>query len=207
MIEFNDKQILILQIAEKLFAENGFDGTLIRDIAKDANVNIAMISYYFGSKEKLLERLIFFRSQDLRIKLKNLFEEAIDPIQKIEKFIEYYIEKIDSNRNMYQILHFEITNKRRAMDLEAFTEVKKGNLQILEKIINEGQQQKCFKTNIQVPLITPTILGTYFNFVTNKPFFENILGLDSEDKFNTYIKNELTNHIKQTIKSLLIYEN
>ena len=190
-----------------MFAENGFDGTSIRDIAKDANVNIAMISYYFGSKEKLLERLIFFRSQDLRIKLKNLFEEAIDPIQKIEKFIEYYIEKIDSNRNMYQILHFEITNKRRAMDLEAFTEVKKGNLQILEKIINEGQQQKCFKTNIHVALITPTILGTYFNFVTNKPFFENILSLDSEDKFNSYIKNELTNHIKQTIKSLLIYEN
>ena len=52
MTEFNEKQLEILQVAEQLFAEEGFDGTSVRDIAKKANVNIAMISYYFGSKEK-----------------------------------------------------------------------------------------------------------------------------------------------------------
>jgi len=46
--EFNEKQIQILQVTEKLFAEKGFDGTSIRDIAKQANINIAMVSYYFG---------------------------------------------------------------------------------------------------------------------------------------------------------------
>lgn len=51
MTDFNDKQIEILLVAEKLFSEHGFDGTSIRDIAKEANINIAMISYYFGSKK------------------------------------------------------------------------------------------------------------------------------------------------------------
>ena len=54
-MKFNDKQIEILNVAERLFAEEGFDGTSVRDIAKNANVNVAMISYYFGSKEKLLD--------------------------------------------------------------------------------------------------------------------------------------------------------
>ena len=54
----NDKQLQILLVAEKLFAEKGFDGTSIRNIAKEAGINIAMVSYYFGSKEKMLEALI-----------------------------------------------------------------------------------------------------------------------------------------------------
>ncbi|MGK4569036.1 TetR/AcrR family transcriptional regulator [Flavobacterium sp. 3HN19-14] len=34
MVELNEKQIRILQVAEKLFAEKGFDGTSIRNISK-----------------------------------------------------------------------------------------------------------------------------------------------------------------------------
>jgi AcrR family transcriptional regulator len=207
MTDFNDKQIQILQVAEKLFAEKGFDGTSIRAISKQAKINIAMVSYYFGSKEKMLERLIFYRTQDLKMKLENLFKEELQPIQKIEKFIELYIEKIDQNRDLYQILHFEISSKKRTLDLEVFTEVKKGNLNSLTKIIEEGQAQNLFKKNIIIPLITPTVLGTYFHFHTNKTFFEAILDLDTPEKYNMYIKNELTKHIQQTIKSLLLHEN
>ena len=63
---FNDKQIQILEVAEILFAEKGFDGTSIRNIAKLAKINIAMVSYYFGSKERLLESLIVNRTSDLK---------------------------------------------------------------------------------------------------------------------------------------------
>lgn len=49
------KEENILFAAEKLFAEKGFEGTSTREISKAANVNISMISYYFGSKEKLYE--------------------------------------------------------------------------------------------------------------------------------------------------------
>ncbi|MEO6348401.1 MAG: TetR family transcriptional regulator, partial [Aquaticitalea sp.] len=59
-MSLNDKQIQILEVAEKLFAEHGFDGTSVRQIAHEADINIAMISYYFGSKEKLLEALFNF---------------------------------------------------------------------------------------------------------------------------------------------------
>ncbi|WP_435525244.1 TetR/AcrR family transcriptional regulator [Chryseobacterium indoltheticum] len=39
----------IIRCTEKLFAENGLQGTSTREISKEAaNVNITMISYYFG---------------------------------------------------------------------------------------------------------------------------------------------------------------
>ena len=207
MQEFNEKQIQILQIAEKEFANNGFDGTSIRQISKAAHVNVAMVSYYFGSKEKLLECLIDYRTTDLKMILENLFNEDRSPIEKIEKFIQFYLNKIDENRNFHHILLFEITSKKRAMDLESFNQIKKSNIKSLEKIIHEGQNLNVFRKDINIPLIIPTILGTYFYFQMNKPFLSDILMLDSEEKYNDYTKNELTNHIQQTIKSLLLNAN
>lgn len=207
MSDFNQKQIEILQVAEQLFAEKGFDGTSIREISKIAKINIAMVSYYFGSKEKLLESLILFRTSDLKLKLENLYDEKVAPLQKIEKFIAFYIEKVNSNKNMYQILNFENSTKRRVSDSDVFTAIKKGNLQTLKNIIKEGQDALVFKKNVNVELITPTILGTYFYFNMNKPFFGEIFHLESENDFNDYVKFHLTKHIQQTIKALLIYDN
>ena len=110
MTDFNDKQIEILQAAEKLFAEHGYDGTSVRDIAKSANINIAMISYYFGSKEKLLEALIIYRISDMRLQMENLYREDLTPLEKIDRLIELYIKRINQNKGMYQIIHFEISS-------------------------------------------------------------------------------------------------
>jgi AcrR family transcriptional regulator len=205
--DFNDKQIQILQVAETLFAEKGFDGTSIRDIAKEAKINIAMISYYFGSKEQLLESLILYRATDIKSQLDILILEDLSPLEKINKLIELYISKINANRCIYKIVHFEFSSQKREINMEAFTELKKGNLRTLELIIQEGQEKGLFKKEIIVPLITPTILGTYFHFHMNRPFYENLLELNTEEKYETYIKTVLTKHIQQTIKALLIYEN
>jgi AcrR family transcriptional regulator len=43
----------LLDAAEELFCEHGFDATTIRDIATAANCNIASVNYYFGGKDKL----------------------------------------------------------------------------------------------------------------------------------------------------------
>ena len=207
MSNFNEKQIHILQVAEKLFAEHGFDGTSIRMISKEAGINVAMVSYYFGSKESLLEKLIIYRTSDLTLKLENVLKTEASPIIKIENYVNLYIEKMDCNKNLYQILHTEISSPKRAIDLKAFSEVKKNNLETLKNIIELGQNQKIFKKDINVALITPMILGTYFHFHSNKPFFKDLLNLKTEVAYNNYIKNEFTRHIQQTIKSLLLNES
>lgn len=57
-IEKNDNSAMkILKAAEEVFAEKGFDGARVDEIAKRAGVNKALIYYYFESKEKILEEL------------------------------------------------------------------------------------------------------------------------------------------------------
>lgn len=53
-----DKREHIINTAIKLFASKGFEGTSIRDLAAAADVNVAMVNYYFGSKEKLFESMV-----------------------------------------------------------------------------------------------------------------------------------------------------
>ncbi len=204
---FNHKQIQIIEVAETLFSEKGFDGTSIRNIAKLAHINVAMVSYYFGSKERLLESLIVYRTSDLKLQLDKLLQEELEPLEKINKLIALYIDRINHNKGIYRILHFEFTSKKREQNIQAFSELRKGNLKSLEVIIEEGQKKGIFRKDIIVPLITPTILGTFFHFHMNKPFFENLLNLKTEDLYNNYIKTNLTTHIQQTIKALLIYES
>ena len=207
MIELNDKQIEILQVAEKLFAEEGFDGTSIRDIAKMANVNIAMISYYFGSKEKMLEALVLSRITDMRLQLENLYNENIPPFAKVDRMVELYITRINKNRCIYQILHSEFSNKKRELNFEGFTEMKKSNLETFRNIIKEGQDSGDFQQDINVALLPPIIMGTYFQFHTNKPFYKQILDLKTEEEYNHYISTTLIQHIQKTIKALLVYAN
>lgn len=52
-----DTKIRILTTAEKLFAAKGFHNTSLRDITKDAGVNLAAVNYHFGSKDSLFEEV------------------------------------------------------------------------------------------------------------------------------------------------------
>lgn len=48
----------ILNVAERLFAEQGYAATSLRHIIAEAGVNLAAIHYHFGSKEELLDELV-----------------------------------------------------------------------------------------------------------------------------------------------------
>lgn len=205
--DLNDKQIEILKVAETLFAEKGFEGTSIRDISKEANINVAMVSYYFGSKEKLLEALILYKTSGLKEQLVNLIEEKLEPVEKINKLIELYVNRLNCNRGIYRVLHFELASMKRALKIQSLSDIKKANLQSLEIIVHEGQIKGIFRKDVIIPLIMPTMLGTYFHFQMNKTYFEEILDLKTDEEFNTYIKTTLTMHIQQTIKALLTYES
>ena len=54
----NDTKTKILDIAEKLFAEIGIHATSIRQIVKEAGVNVASLHYHFGSKEAVIHQTV-----------------------------------------------------------------------------------------------------------------------------------------------------
>ena len=62
----DDTKSRILDSAEELFAEGGFDGVSARDITKHARCNVASINYYFGGKDSLYNEICRRRLNALR---------------------------------------------------------------------------------------------------------------------------------------------
>ncbi len=83
-----DTRTHILDVAEKHFATNGFAGTSLRGIIKDAKVNVAAVAYHFGTKEDLyvevMERfavpVVTQQLEQLRAVLHEPTENEITPI-------------------------------------------------------------------------------------------------------------------------------
>src|SRR3954447_13260831 len=100
----DNKKDHILAVAEELFGEKGFDGTSVRDIAQQAGVNLAMISYYFGSKEKLLESLIEVRAVYAYGILEGLNkDQTLSPWDKIERLVDFYVDRVLNNLRFHNI--------------------------------------------------------------------------------------------------------
>lgn len=205
-MELNEKQIQILEIAEKLFAENGFSGTSVRQISKEAGINIAMISYYFGSKEKMLESLLQFRIGDFRMELETILSNGNDFLAIVDKAISLVIRKIHSNRRTYKIIHFEYSNESRDVAFEKYIDDKKANYLQIEQFVKRGQEAGVFSIQVNSNLIMPTVLGTYFHFYYNKRFFKELNNLKEGKSTDNFVTEILTPHVQRTIKALLTYE-
>ena len=67
----------ILDAAEALFMEHGFEATSLRQITAAANVNLAAVHYHFGSKEELFEAV-------LRRRLDPMNQERLDLLTRFE---------------------------------------------------------------------------------------------------------------------------
>ncbi len=68
---------LILDAAEAIFANSGFDGATTRAIAEDAGVNPALIHYHFKSKEQLFEAVFARRSEEINARRRALLAAVI----------------------------------------------------------------------------------------------------------------------------------
>lgn len=85
----------ILDHAEKLFGEQGYAATSLRQIIADAGVNLAAIHYHFGSKEELLDEIMMRKAgpvNDERLALLDRFEaEAGTHAPAAEKVLEAFL--------------------------------------------------------------------------------------------------------------------
>ena len=86
----NDTRAAVLRAARGLFAKKGFQGTTLRAVAARARVDVALVSYFFGSKEQLFENAI-----DLPSIAEGLGELLRDQSPGLgRRIVRYYLERV-----------------------------------------------------------------------------------------------------------------
>ncbi len=93
------KRDRILDVAEKLFAEHGFDGVTLRQIAGGAEVDVALASYHFGKKLDLFnavfERRASYLNEARREALHKVQAEAGSAGANVEQIIEAFLRPLE----------------------------------------------------------------------------------------------------------------
>ncbi|WP_082738254.1 TetR/AcrR family transcriptional regulator [Chryseobacterium sp. CCH4-E10] len=202
------KEENILFAAEKLFAEKGFEGTSTREIAKAANVNISMISYYFGSKEKLYEKLVEYRMSEGQFFSKDILERTdINDWEKIEKIVDQFAGKVRHQKCFYRIMQREQLHTQNHHIVEFLKQTKMGFISMYSKILESGLKKGIFTKNPPIYLLHSTVSGTLFYASNAKEMYKEFLNnTDEEDVFDDTYYTELNTHIKYLLKDLLGYE-
>jgi AcrR family transcriptional regulator len=208
-MEYNDKQIQIMEAAERLFADHGFAGTSVRDIAEAAGVNLAMISYYFGSKEKLMEAMFQHRGQHLKMQLQNiLLNSNMTSVQKVEKLIDEYIDRIFQKQCFHKVMIREQMMNNTGPIAEQIAQLKQTNQTLFKQIIQEGQKKGDFKKGIDIPFLMMTLVGTAGQLIATQHYYReaNHLQSLSGEEFEKHIKKKLSAYFKTLFKAILSYE-
>lgn len=205
----SDKKTHIIDVAVELFSKNGFEGTSMRDLASAAGVNIAMINYYFGSKEKLFEAIVEGRSEKSRKEFEELAQDSsLTPIQKMDRIIEMKVNKVLEKRHFHKVLQNEVMlNKRPELNI-AIGNIFKKNGVLIRSILEEGIENGDFN-KVDLGLIVSTIMGTINHVFLSRTICNLIFEPTTQnpDPFeNPKIKKRVINHLKNMIHIYLLKE-
>ena len=203
---YSDKQLSIIRAAEELFAKHGFDGTSVRDIAHHANVNVAMISYYFGSKENLFESIVTNRMASSGVMLEGILaDENLTPFEKLKTVVDRYVDRILEHPFYHKILMRQQLAHGTG-DLSApMMQIKLRNLSLIKKIVQEGIRKKMFVKHVDVALLNATLFGVFYQVVNNEAFYRHVWGLEdlSQEAFHQQLSKKLKIHLKFLLQSVL----
>jgi len=207
-MEYNEKQIQIMEAAERLFADKGFAGSSVRDIAEAAGVNLAMISYYFGSKEKLMEAMFQHRGQYFKIQLESILHSDMKPMQKVEKLIDDYIDRIFKKQCFHKVMMREQMVNSIGPISEQIAQLKQTNQDLFRQLIQEGQKKGDFKKGVDIPFLMITLVGTASHLIGTQHYYRQANNLQSlsGEEFEKHIKKKLSAYLKTLFKAILTYE-
>ena len=180
-----DTKERIMEVAVRLFAKKGYSATGVREIAREARVNLAMISYYFGSKRGILEAILelFFR------RYREVVQGALKsgaPQEKLRMFIRSVILFFRENPEFVRIAVTEIP-----YDVPEIAQFKaervKGIVDLLRKgFLGEGVSP------IKPEVIGPALLGTLISPFLLRSVMEEVFNISFDDSFYKRYAEQIT---------------
>ena len=190
-----DPKQQILEAAIGLFARKGFSATGVREIAQQARVNIAMISYYFGSKRGVLEAALdLFFQRYLEVAEHSLAGDD-PPEQKMRRFIRSIVIFSRNNKDLVRIAFTELPFDM--PEIAAFKAERGRKIAALfqNKLLSamEGRLPR----PIRLEIVGPAFTGMLVSHFLHRPVLEGI--------FRTSFDEEFYEQYAEEIADLLFY--
>ena len=184
----------ILQAAQNIFIKKGMDGARMQEIADEAQINKALLHYYFRSKQKLFEAIFDNLFKQIFPNFSLLFNKEIHILNRLDIFIENYLEILMQNPGLPAFILKEI-NRDPEMIVAAFR--RQGfQPQLVAKMFEEemaaGNIRKMNPSDLLISLLSNCIFP-----LAAQPLLQIMLFDNAPNRYQEFLNNR-----KETAKEM-----
>ncbi|HEX7416213.1 MAG TPA: TetR/AcrR family transcriptional regulator [Smithellaceae bacterium] len=170
----------ILIAARKTFAEYGYSGTHVDEIAQRAGVNKATLYYQIGDKDTLYANVIHQVIGNVAQGIAQAVAKVDDPEEKLKAYIAFIADAVDKNPEMPPIMMREIASGGLNLPRVVVEDIS-SVLTILISILDEGRKKGIFMEAVPF-LIHMMILGTILFYKGASPIKDRQVWLPADIK-------------------------
>ncbi len=153
-----DKRERILDAAERVFAQSGFYGARVAEIARNAGVADGTIYLYFKSKDDLLISLFESRMERVNEQMATAASAADSPTEKLLAMIRGHLQMVHDNPLVAEVLTIELRQSSKFM--KEYSNPRFGEfLKLMAQVISDGQATGAFASEIPAPHAARMIFG------------------------------------------------
>ena len=172
----------IIDVATREFADNGFAGARVDEIAAKMSTTKRMIYYYFGNKEQLYVEVLEHAYSGIRALEQNLDVEHLDPVDAIRQLAELTFDHHESHPDFIRLVSIE--NIHRAEHIARSTVLSglaNPALDVLARILDRGCAEGVFHGDVD-PLDLHMVISSFCVFrIANRHTFQAIFKRDMLD--------------------------
>lgn len=171
----------ILSAARKRFSRQGFRGTRVDDIARDARVNKERVYAYFGSKHNLFVLVLKEAFEEVARADKTLLDMPDQEIGHLqERLFRHYVDFHAKHPHFRRLLAWE--NLEGGKHTEALHEVRDPSFHTLRQLYRKGQQLRHFREDVTFEAWVLVIISVSYFYFANLQTMSRTLELDLGDE-------------------------
>jgi AcrR family transcriptional regulator len=168
----------IKEAAKRVFTKKGYAATRTRDIAEESGYNLALINYYFRSKQKLFDIIMLEHIQGFVVSIMPILNDKHTTLkEKVATLVSHYIDMLKESPDLPIFILSEIAADPKKLIAKAQANKVTDDIYIIEQYKEMVQQKKVAMNPLHLMLNMMSLI--VFPFVA-RPLLSDKLGLSSE---------------------------
>ena len=191
---------IILNKAEKLFADSGFVSVSMTNIANACNMSKANLYHHFSSKEDLYRQILIRAQKNTQNILEKTKEITGTNIEKIEFFINEHLNQMLKDPMKYKLLAREFSDLGLSSRSLTSIGLMEQNLSQIVALIDQAKRKKEIIETTDSRLLAYQLLSPNLTYITHQDLFDSVfegLGPSSNKDFSKTLTTNLLNGVKR----------
>jgi len=163
----------LLETASRIFADRGFDGARVDEIAQRAGVNKRMIYVYFGSKDELYREVLGRHFEQVIALSRSALSSETDPRAQAATILRRYLHFLAEHPDLVRLLAWEnLANSRRAGDV--LVDMASTGLKALHGVVEAGIAQGVFRRDLEPRKLVMSLSALCLGYFSQRMLVETV---------------------------------